>query len=105
MQTAVRAPLLGLVVCGLLLAACSGDLGPPRPHPVPEPDPVPALLGAGPLSSRLASYRIAATWDPDAHHLTATEHITWKNGSHAAVKMLPLQLFLNAFKNDQSTFM
>lgn len=56
------------------------------------------------LSDRVVSYTIAATLDPDAHTVDATEHMTWRNRSNQAVNKVYLHLYLNAFENPGSTF-
>jgi hypothetical protein len=73
--------------------------------PAPVPDGKPALREPGERSPRIASYRIDASLDPKQHKITATETLTWKNTSAAAVDKVPLHLYMNAFKNDQTVFM
>jgi hypothetical protein len=98
----VRIPAVAIA---MLLAACSGDLGPPRPHELPAPDDRAALMTSGARSPRLASYRLAATLDAGARTVTGTEHVTWKNDGLSPVEALPFHLYMNAFKNDDSLFM
>lgn len=94
------------IACALALgSACSTSLGDPSVKPMPEPDPYPALTESGPLSERIANYRIRATLQPDSHTLTATETLSWKNTSDIAVHTLPFHLYMNAFKNQSSVFM
>jgi len=57
------------------------------------------------LSPRIASYDIAARLDVEAHEISATETLYWKNPSADTVKTLQFHLYYNAFKNNQSTFM
>ncbi|MBP8810003.1 MAG: M1 family metallopeptidase [Kofleriaceae bacterium] len=94
---------LCLVLC--VVAACGGDLGPPRPRPAPTPDGKPALRVPGPRSPRLANYQIAARYDADARRIEATQTLRWTNGSGVAVTELPFHLYLNGFKNETTLFM
>jgi Peptidase family M1 domain len=72
-----------------------------------------ALLSAGaqtpmfprPLSPRIASYRIAVTLDASEKSLSGRETLTWRNTSNDVIGELQFHLYLNAFKNEQSTFM
>jgi hypothetical protein len=93
------------VAIAVLLAACSGDLGPPRPQSLPTPDDRPPLLTAGARSPRIASYRLDAALDAAEHRVTGTAHVTWKNDGVTPVSALPFHLYMNAFKNDDSVFM
>jgi len=62
------------------------------------------LAQAQPLSPRLANYDITATLDPDSRTITATEILTWKNHTADTIPDLQFHLYLNAFKNEKSTF-
>lgn len=89
-----------------LLAACSRDPGTPRVRPLPKPDGSPALRGGGAARSpRIASYAIDVALDPVRHQLAATQTLHWTNTGDSPVDMLPLHLYLNAFKNESSLFM
>ncbi|MFQ3597930.1 MAG: M1 family metallopeptidase [Chloroherpetonaceae bacterium] len=59
---------------------------------------------AQPASPRLANYDITATLDPESRTITATEMLTWKNHTNDTVPDLQFHLYLNAFKNEKSTF-
>lgn len=87
------------------LGACSRAPGAPATQPLPEPDPYPALLVEGPLSPRIASYRIEVSFDPGTHRLSATQRLTWINPAERPVSVLPFHLYMNAFKNEDSVFM
>jgi hypothetical protein len=63
-----------------------------------------ALRMPGPLSPRNASYRIEATFDDQHKTVTAKEHITWRNITSGAANELAFHLYMNAFKNESSTF-
>ena len=58
-----------------------------------------------PLSPRLANYQIDVTLDPATKKLTGRETLTWRNASNDVIRELQFHLYLNAFKNDKSTFM
>ena len=58
-----------------------------------------------PLSPRLANYQIDVTLDPATKKLTGRETLTWRNSSNDVIRELPFHLYLNAFRNDKSTFM
>lgn len=58
-----------------------------------------------PLSPRLANYQIEVTLDPATKKLTGQETLTWRNPSADVIRELQFHLYLNAFRNDQSTFM
>ncbi len=93
-------------VVAIVVAGCSRDHGAPRVHPVPKPDGSPALRGGGPARSpRIANYKIDAHLDVTTHQITATETLSWTNPGDSAVDTLPLHLYLNAFKNENSLFM
>ena len=58
-----------------------------------------------PLSPRLANYQIDVTLDPVTKKLDGRETLTWRNPSSDVVRELQFHLYLNAFRNDKSTFM
>ncbi|GAB3962057.1 M1 family metallopeptidase [Spirosoma harenae] len=58
-----------------------------------------------PLSPRLANYQIDVTLDPAEKKLTGRETLTWRNASNDVIRELQFHLYLNAFRNEQSTFM
>ena len=58
-----------------------------------------------PLSPRLANYEIEVRLDPATKKLYGNEIITWTNKSGDYIPDLQFHLYLNAFKNEQSTFM
>ncbi len=67
------------------------------------PDP-PALFPE-PLSPRIANYDIAVSLDVPKRLLRGQEVLTWKNTSPDQISELYLHLYLNAFRNNQSTLM
>ncbi len=65
------------------------------------------LSWADPLPERaraIADYAIQVRLDPDAKTLAGTERITWRNPADEPVGELWFHLYLNAFKNSESTF-
>ena len=58
-----------------------------------------------PLSPRLANYQIDVKLDPVAKKLDGRETLTWRNPSTDVVRELQFHLYLNAFRNNKSTFM
>ena len=61
-------------------------------------DPLPAH------ASRVADYDVRVKLDPDAKTLAGSEHVTWRNPATEPVGELWFHLYLNAFKNSESTF-
>jgi len=57
-----------------------------------------------PLSDRIASYDIEVKLDTELHRLSATQTIYWQNPSDDTIRTIPFHLYLNAFKNTESTF-
>src|SRR5688572_26270182 len=97
---------LAMLFVSSVLGGCRAELPAPAPQPMPRPDGKPALLGAQtPRSTRIASYRIAASLDAKTKHISGTATLTWRHTGNAPVSTLPLHLYMNAFKNDQSLFM
>ena len=66
-----------------------------------------APAGADPLPAhapRIADYDIRVKLDADAKTLAGSEHVTWRNPASEPVGELWFHLYLNAFKNSESTF-
>jgi hypothetical protein len=59
----------------------------------------------GALSRQVASYDIKARLVPATRTIEATGTLAWKNDSETAVSELPFHLYMNAFKNNRTTFM
>jgi hypothetical protein len=64
-----------------------------------------ALRVPGPLSPRIASYAIDARLDDAAHEVHGTARLTWHNPGSVPVQKVPLHLYMNAFKNERSTYL
>ncbi len=75
--------------------------------------PVAALLvpllaqtpSSSPLSPRIANYQIDVGLDAETRELRGTEILTWYNRSDVPATELQFHLYLNAFRNSESTFM
>jgi len=63
-----------------------------------------ALPGAEPVSPPVVEYTIQASLDADAHAVDGQERLVWRNPSGEPVGELRFHLYLNAFKNNRSTF-
>ena len=63
------------------------------------------LAGAAPPSPPVVEYTISVSLDPKAKSLDGTERLVWRNPSSDPVSELRFHLYLNAFKNNRSTFM
>ena len=62
------------------------------------------LLSAG-LAKHISSYDIKARLNPETKLLTGSEVLTWLNDSPDTISSLRFHLYMNAFKNERSTFM
>ena len=63
------------------------------------------LFAATPASPPVVAYRIEVELDPEKKMLEGKERLIWRNPSTDTVSELRFHLYLNAFKNDLSTFM
>ena len=64
-----------------------------------------ALRVPGPLSPRNASYTIHASLDEKDKVVKGKERLHWKNPTAGAADSMVFHLYMNAFKNNESTFM
>ncbi len=64
-----------------------------------------ATTSSVPLSERRVSYTMDVTLDPDARTIKGTERLTWRNPDSVPVDELQFHMYLNAFKDNKSTFM
>lgn len=64
-----------------------------------------AVSNTKPLSNRIANYDISVKIDPEKHTLDGRETLVWTNTSTDYISELQFHLYLNAFKNKNSTFM
>jgi len=58
-----------------------------------------------PLSPRIANYQINVSLNPETKQIQGSEVLHWKNTSQDYIHDLQFHLYLNAFKNELSTFM
>lgn len=58
----------------------------------------------GQLSTRIANYDIKVSLDPDEKLLDGKMTLYWKNPSQDTIRELQFHMYLNAFKNNESTF-
>ncbi|RIV22576.1 M1 family peptidase [Fibrisoma montanum] len=65
----------------------------------------PKAIFPQPLSPRLANYQIQVTLDPVTKKLNGRETLVWRNPSGDVIRELRFHLYLNAFRNEQTTFM
>ncbi len=86
--------------CALPLAAQPGETQPSAPTRA-----TPRILFPQPLSPRIANYDIEVTLDTDKRELKGRERLLWHNQTTHATAELQFHLYLNAFRNDRSTFM
>src|SRR4051812_42061190 len=64
-----------------------------------------ALRAPGPLSPRNANYQIDARLDEATHTVSGKAKLSWRNPTSGDAKELVFHLYMNAFKNEQSTFL
>jgi len=64
-----------------------------------------AVSNTKPLSNHIANYDISVKIDPEKHTLDGRETLVWTNTSTDYISELQFHLYLNAFKNKNSTFM
>jgi hypothetical protein len=58
-----------------------------------------------PYSPRIANYKINVKLDAETRKLHGSQILTWRNDSNDHINDLQFHLYLNAFKNELSTFM
>src|SRR5215472_6814481 len=63
------------------------------------------LAAARPPSPPVVAYTIEASLDPAAKTVTGKERLVWRNPSGDSVSELRFHLYLNAFKNNRTTFL
>jgi hypothetical protein len=64
-----------------------------------------SLTAASPISAPVVDYTIEVSLDPKEKILDGRERLIWRNPSGDPVRELQFHLYLNAFKNNRSTFM
>ena len=58
-----------------------------------------------PLSDRIVSYTMDVTLRPESNSIDGKQRLTWRNPDSVPVKELQFHMYLNAFKNKETTFM
>jgi hypothetical protein len=66
---------------------------------------IPAIAQNTPLSNRIANYTIDVALDANKKTLKGRETLVWKNTSTDHISELQFHLYLNAFRDKNSTFM
>ncbi len=100
---------IGLVLGTLAAGAC--DAPAKRPPPGSDaPPPAEAIrpraqAGRVPARARIADYDLAARLDTDAHRVEGHARITWRNRTHHPVSRMPLHLYMNAFRAEDTAWM
>ena len=56
-----------------------------------------------PLSPRIANYEMQVKLNPEAKQVLGSEVLTWRNATSKPTQELQFHLYMNAFKNTQST--
>ncbi len=107
-RTAALPQKLRGAALAVLLAAVACE--PPAATSVPVPEPTDALRpqalrGTVPATARIVDYVIDARLDADKHQVTGTVRIVWRNTSATPVDHLPLHLYMNAFRADDTAWM
>ena len=95
-----------LAAVSLALLGCDAE---PVPHAsVSEPDealrPV-QQRGEVPERARIADYRIQARLDSEAHRIEGDEVIVWRNRTAHTTDRLPMHLYMNAFRAEDTAWM
>lgn len=67
--------------------------------------PAQSIIFPEPLSPRIANYDIDVRLDTQTRRLEAQQVLTWHNRSTDVITEMHFHLYLNAFRNDRSTFM
>ncbi|MBN1352484.1 M1 family metallopeptidase [candidate division KSB1 bacterium] len=62
-------------------------------------------VNSKPLSPRIANYDITCTLKPDKKTIEGYERVSWRNTSSDIMADLQFHLYMNAFKNSESTFL
>lgn len=65
---------------------------------------VPQIINKGPLSERQTYYKIDARLNPDSKTVSCEMEAYWVNKSGDLVPDMQLHLYMNAFKNNKTTF-
>lgn len=100
-----------VLLCALCLVVARAQVpvDPETVVPIAPPTAPKAItpIPQGALSDRIVSYTIQATLDPadGVKTVTGRERVTWRNPSDVPVGELQFHLYLNGFRDRESTFM
>ncbi|MBX7083491.1 MAG: M1 family metallopeptidase [Nannocystaceae bacterium] len=92
----------------LPLALACGPRIPPAPAPVPEPtSPLrePARVGPIPADAKVQQWTLRARLDAATHRIEGHATLQWRNTSTVAVRTMPLHLYMNAFRAEDTAWM
>lgn len=111
-RTAALACLMGLSMAAACGGAPSVDLGPAVTGPTATPSAEPSaalrpesVRGEVPQKAHVVDYVIDARLDAEQHQVTGTVRISWRNTSSRAVDSLPLHLYMNGFRAEDTAWM
>lgn len=85
--------LLLIVIC-CLVAGRAGDIIAQQ-----------STTSSEPLSDRLVRYQMEVELDPEDRTIDGKQRITWRNPDKVPINELQFHLYLNAFRDEQTTFM
>lgn len=90
----------------LLKSACAGLVGLVVPAAIQGATPVaPPASAEATAGKPVVEYTIEVSLDPSTHQLDGRERLVWRNPSSDPVRELRFHMYLNAFKNNRSTFL
>ena len=86
------------------LAACDSAPAKPVGYGLDVPEPTAALRPDArvPEDAHVVDYAIEARLDADAHTVTGRERITWRNRSGRPTDVLPMHLYMNGFRAEDT---
>ncbi len=89
----------------IAIAFASGARGDATPEPTDPGAKYDDDASMAPHAEDVVDYTMTAELDPKAHTVHGEATIVWRNTSETAVREVWVHLYLNAFKNEESTFM
>lgn len=97
-----------LALGSALAAALACDPAPAAERSAPEPAAAlrpEGVRGPIPADVRVADYVLDARLDAEAHRVTGTARITWRNRTSHPTAALPIHLYMNAFRAEDTAWM
>ena len=96
------------LVTALAVGACDAPL--PSTHVTPVAEPTQALRpeparGSVPSDARIADYVIDARLDTSTHSIEGRARLTWRNRTRHATSHMPMHLYMNAFRAEDTVWM